>query len=347
MPPTNACARTSCRVAMFEVPAHRVARDAHVALLRHVTLLAGARGLRRAAFVTERAVAPLEVRRLLGERLRSGHVRRDQRVARPAQPRLLHVCAVRRQIPRVHAHRLEGRVLVGSEDLALAADRQPPREARLRAEAVGLRLMAHRARHAIARQRLLRRRRDRRCGVPAEQRVVVNHRSVASEAQPLDLRALLRRRRDFLRHLRAPVGVAERVRHHRPLPGPVRRHVVAGLVPERERALGRRVAQGAGLSGQEMLVGAEPAAHALRWHRAQRTDPDREEWQQWRTQHGGHAAIRRQKTPHRNAAPAHSPGDRQVASIPVAREPRAAKLARRPWPSQTHRRIPASSTNSF
>jgi hypothetical protein len=122
-------------------------------------------------------------------------------------------------------------------------------------------LVAHRARHAVERERVGEQLLDRRRRRAVDQRLVHGHRRVAAQTKPLDLRLALGLELDLVRHLGAPVRIAERVGHRRRAPREVRRHVVAVGIGHRPRARAAAVAQRAARRFEERTVALFLGSH--------------------------------------------------------------------------------------
>ena len=230
----------------------RVLRQAVAIVTKHRRNAHGSRRARHVArlatglFGVERAVLPFLVVHLLGQA--ANHLAvwtkcfRDQRMARRAQLRLLDV---RRLDLLVAGHRLHDappaginrvwplhlanalRVGAGHDEAAV--------EAFGHAELVFRNLMAHGARHAIARQLALvrqvqvreRQTREHFAGVAGRLRHALVHRHVARGALVLNGRGLRRVIDRLATNARLPIRIPRRIGHHRRSPGGADRDVGA------------------------------------------------------------------------------------------------------------------------
>ena len=196
----------------------------------------------------KRAVPPLEVRHLLGQRADDAPARLErlgvQRVAGGAQLRLPDVRRFGRTTPVAEcisaarpSSTSNGPNTGAAVPRWLGRTTKPPDEALARAEAIGGNLMAERAGDAVGGQPCslpaARPTADARTPAPrppAARRRGARHRHVTDRALVLD-RVGRRRVVDGLAaHRRLPVRIARRVRHHRGAPGRADRDVLAARV---------------------------------------------------------------------------------------------------------------------
>ena len=232
-----------------EVEAARVVGDAQLVLVLHVALLAAPGVLGDLVLVGVDAVAPLEVRRLLREGLATVVARLG--VAGGAHRGQDHVLPVGDLVARVHAHGAGGGIRIRTPDPRLQVMGRAAVEGGGVPEALAGHAVAHGAGDPVHCSGVLEQRRHGARRVPHQAVVVVGGGGVAAQAEGLHLRALQGPvcfpELDLPGHLRAPVGIEERLGHHRPLPQPMGRAVRAVRAGESRGVRALVVAAGAAL----------------------------------------------------------------------------------------------------